>query len=359
MPKHLSKEKILSSLLVHLCLRDEILFRIVRYLSYLLISLGCLTQVYIQTSDYLAKDVLFEITTRFPSLINVPDITTCADINHFINYTRFKEKFADLDKEIHRFVNITGDQEFKTWTTVTSEGRYFVKSQLLKKLKVDQLLSVSYDENVFITTVQVTRNGSFKFFEDKGASEAVCDKVLFIKQFSICLSVKCSHRHNYQLSKENIIRTGGTMIRIYYRNEIAVNLNPIRLYLHSPNTYPRGEEIPYVTLQSQVNGRDYVISFFKYINNLQPPPYTTKCKNYRSIGFESQRHLIEHCQNTKSVVMSNCYFRGNIEYANLTTVVSHSYFRDIFENESKQHIYESIVRACKNYEEMPDCVREF
>lgn len=345
------------------------LIYLIFHLIYIVLFIGIVAAAMYQffriVTDYYDYDVINEIRTGQEEKIVFPDISLCASINRFINFTLLEMYHPSIVKYMREHGNVTDQDKFLDWTTSSNEGRDYFKHQAYQLLTVKELLRASYNGSTLITQLDISFKASFVFMENS-ITNSLCKKTSFIKGLDTCVGIHCSAHREYILSREDIVRTAGIMARIFLNRRAAINLDSIDVYLHSPNSFPRGLQIPYATIPVRETeaGREYWIDYSMIQNQLLKPPYKTKCFNYSEHGFdgirgfESQLHKMEECWNRESMKKVNCFFRNSIEYSHLNVSLAYVYYNDIYKRLSKQIVHKEIFEKCRNIAPYPDCKSE-
>lgn len=333
--------------------------KLISYVGFLTLSVATFSILYVLINEYLNYEVINEIHTHRPSEIVFPDISLCGQTTRFINYTIFGQLFPAYGNEINRLGNVTNQEQFIKWTSTSTQGRDYFKSNVLYNLTVQQLLQSSYNGSTFIHNLQITYRNSFLFME-KTVTENLCKKTLFIKGLSTCIGIHCSRRKAYILKRSNILQTDGIMARVFLNSEAAISVSSLNIYLHKPNTFPRGFDAPYTTISIPATkaGREYIIDFSQIKNRLLPAPYVTQCHDYLRDGFESQIHKQENCYNHFSVALVKRFFRHTIEHSNTNYLLASSYYFDMYQDKKKQKTYKWVMANCSSIAIGADCESE-
>ena len=165
-----------------------------------------------------------------------------------------------------------------------------------------------------------------------------------------CFAFTLKHSTDYRyLSLKRVKGVAGSLYGHVLHQNVTMSVSSIMIYYHPPNTMEREGYTPSLFLTDV--SRMFTMTYQKYHNLLLPPPFRTKCRDYRDIGHPFKADCVHECVITLSLEQFGNILPGP-SLDNFTRYGSFKYFpvskamNDIDFLRSGQEIERQCDRKC-------------
>ncbi|KAI1293497.1 hypothetical protein HDE_06620 [Halotydeus destructor] len=248
---------------------------------------GATYQAYDVTSEYIKYQVVSDLSISKPNYILPPAFTLCLAYVDLLDWRAL----------------LSGVQ----FESDPPRLKHIVRA-LQETVNISQILDALPDIRSNIKYMMARQQGTYNIYENDRALKIR----RFIKNYYICYMFTM---RGGQLGRDVVLeskdisygREPGTLMRISFGKANLSSVSRATFYLNPTNFLPRGDrdfrlfmDARGPSLFSQ-NTTYWSLSYQKVALHLLPPPYTTRCRDFKALGFEGSYHCQLSCTNAHAL----------------------------------------------------------
>ncbi|XP_074596962.1 uncharacterized protein LOC141852027 [Brevipalpus obovatus] len=312
------------------------------------------------TKEFLKNEIITNIRIQFSDVTRVPDVSVCLYFYNFVSFAKLKTYQPRIFTRLKQnFPHVNNQSAFNEWKFSSKAIDFLTKE--LSKLTISQMMSTMFETGELIVKIEPTVRQRDKV--DKVTTREVndCSFRTNIKEPYICFTIHCPVLQVNLLQQKDLelAELIGTVLAVYFQHSLFATTEEYYIYLHPAGTLPYGSQMSSVTIVTEENSHKFYIEYKVFEATLLPPPFSTNCKEYKPIGYKSQKHALEICRNKLSEKIFGCGFYSDVVDSKSPYKLAIGDYYIHYDDPKRRRIINEIYDNCSREFASPDCKQEY